>query len=120
MKVLIVDDNREILEILALIVESDGHDVKAINNGDDFFQSVEHFRPDLILLDIMLGRHDGRRLCATLKANEQTRHLPIVMISASHAPHTFKEVACEADGFIAKPFDIDHVSNIVNTFVKTL
>lgn len=116
MKILIVDDNNEILEILTLILEQDGHSTKEINNGDELFTAVESYQPDLILLDIMLGKHDGRKLCADLKADKTTNHIPIIMISASHAQQSLKEMDCKPNGFIPKPFDIDHVSEIVNTF----
>jgi len=120
MKVLVVDDNKEILEILTMIIEEDGHQVTPVQNGDEFFRSVEKSKPDLVLLDIMLGKHDGRQLCASLKADEKTCHIPIVMISASHALQSLGEMKCEANGFIAKPFNIQHVCNIVNGFARNL
>ena len=120
MKVLVVDDNRDILEILTMIIEEDGHQVTSAQNGDELFRLVERSKPDLVLLDIMLGKYDGRQLCASLKADKTTCHIPIVMISASHAPQSFAEMKCEANGFIAKPFNIQHVCNIVNGFARKL
>jgi DNA-binding response OmpR family regulator len=117
MKVLIVDDNLEILEILSIVVEEDGHTVRAIEDADQFFTNVDAFKPDLILLDIMLGKHDGRQLCADLKSNHKTKNIPVVMISASHSPYSFKEKQCQPDGFIPKPFDITEVTRIVNQFL---
>lgn len=117
MRVLIVDDNQDILDILEMIIEESGHLTKAINNGNDFFRSVTEFQPDLILLDIMLGKHDGRQLCAKLKSDDGMSHIPIVMISASHSRVDLDKKKCRHDGFIPKPFDISEVSRIVNSFI---
>lgn len=116
MKVLIVDDNHDILDILAMIIEESGHLIKTISNGDEFFDSVRAFQPDLILLDIMLGKHDGRQLCAGLKSDSEMCHIPILMISASHTLLDLDRKECQSDGFIAKPFDILEVSRVVNSF----
>lgn len=114
MKILIVDDNPDILDILSIIMEQDGHMTKTIDDGNDFNSSIISFQPDLILLDIMLGQYDGRELCSDLKSNITTRHIPVIMISASHFPESFFERGCMPEGFISKPFDIVHVSKTVN------
>jgi len=116
MKVLIVDDNLAILEILTILIEDDGHIARAIDDAAEFFKTVDTFRPDLILLDIMLGIYDGRQLCTDLKSNEKTKNIPVVLISASHSPNAIDGKQLQPNGFIPKPFDISEVTRIVNTF----
>jgi len=116
-KILIVDDNAGILDVLQLLFSSEGFDVKCIADPAKTDASVLEYKPDLILLDVQLGTYDGRDICKELKHNENTRHIPIIMMSASHNLHSMREKHCDADDFIAKPFDIDEISTKVITLI---
>lgn len=105
--VLIVDDNDDILEVLQIILEIEGHKVHCLADAKQLNNAVRSFRPDLILLDIMLGEEDGRDLCKNLKSHVETSHIPIIMISASHGMLSLEEKKCSAEAFIPKPFEID-------------
>jgi DNA-binding response OmpR family regulator len=112
-KILIVDDNRDILELLKLILEMEGYNVSCLDDGSQLEDTIISYRPDLILLDIMLGPIDGRDLCRNLKGDPVTNQIPIIMISASHGTLSLAEKQCSADAFIPKPFEIDTlVSNV--------
>lgn len=106
-KILIVDDSPDILELLTLILELESYEVRGIVDGLELDASVENFHPDLILLDVMLGHVDGRDLCKRLKANNSTKSIAVIMISASHNLSMIATKQCKPDDFIAKPFDID-------------
>lgn len=105
-KILVLDDDLEILEVITMILEMEGYEVRGIRSGYELLASVNLFRPDLILLDVMLGEHDGRVLCHDLKSSPLTQSIPIIMISASHDMIRMPEKFCKPDDFIAKPFDI--------------
>lgn len=114
-RILAVDDNEDILEILKLILEGYDYEVATLANGHLLADQIKDYRPDLILLDIMLGDMDGRELCKMLKSNVETQDIPIIMISASHGlSERFKP--CDApDDFLAKPFDISELLDKVQT-----
>lgn len=110
---LIVDDNHDILEVLQIILEMEGYTVSCLDNGCEVEDAIGSYRPNLILLDIMLGSLDGRDVCKNLKNNPKTNNIPIIMISASHGISSLEEKTCKADAFIPKPFEIDHlVANV--------
>ena len=114
-RILVVDDNEDILEILKLILEGYDYEVTTLADGHLLANRLKDYRPDLILLDIMLGDIDGRELCKMLKSNSETHDIPIIMISASHGlSERFKP--CDApDDFLAKPFDISELLDKVQT-----
>ncbi len=106
-KILVVDDAVDIVEIIEMILDLEGYEVHSIYHGYQLTEEVKNCEPDLILLDIMLGNQDGRELCKMLKSGFDTKHIPIIMISATHDIGTLAAKSCPADDFIAKPFDID-------------
>ncbi|MEJ7693623.1 response regulator [Daejeonella sp.] len=114
-RVLVVDDNHEILNVIEIILQGEGYDVLCVDTGEDLKQKVLLAQPNLILLDIMLGAYNGLELCRELKNDPQTLQVPIVMISASH---NIDKTSCEAEGFIAKPFEIDYLINKVAVHVN--
>lgn len=106
--ILVVDDDPDILDALQFTLEDAGYAVVTSLKGD----YAENLRdgngglPDLIILDVLLSGKDGRLICRKLKSQDETRHIPIIMISAHPgARESVKEVG--ADDFLAKPFDVD-------------
>ena len=104
-KILVVDDNMDILNVVELILKTNGFEVSAISNGHDVIKSTESFKPDLVLLDVYLGGMDGREICKKLKSSEETRHIPVIMFSA-HSTRQEIFNNCTAQDFIGKPFEI--------------
>ncbi|HEY4196211.1 MAG TPA: response regulator [Mucilaginibacter sp.] len=117
-RILVVDDNEDILEILKLILEGYDYEVVTLADGHLLTSQVKNDRPDLILLDIMLGDMDGRELCKILKSDTKTHDIPVILISASHGmSERFKP--CDApDDFLAKPFDINELMDKVQTHLS--
>jgi len=105
-KIMIVDDNPDILEVITLIMDLEGFKVLAVSNGLLFVESIISFCPDLVLLDVMLGEVDGMDLCNLLKSTKEISHIPVIMISASHGLKNV-DFICKPDDFISKPFDIN-------------
>jgi two-component system phosphate regulon response regulator PhoB len=108
-RILAVDDDKDILEVLQYILEDSGYEVETLANGQDIFDTINQNPPDLILLDIMLGNLDGRDLCRKVKTNKETRNIPVILISASHDVSQSLNQIGAPDDFIAKPFDIDEL-----------
>src|ERR1019366_5483948 len=104
-KILVVDDDESILEVIQIVLESEGYQIQTCQNS----QCFQHFTgnlPDLILLDILLSGEDGYEICKQLKHNQATAHIPIIMLSALSDVNELADVS-GADDFIEKPFDID-------------
>ncbi len=105
-RILIVDDNEDISQVVSMVLSDKGYDVHSHSTGDDLIATVLSIKPDLILMDIMMGEYDGRELCSMLKDNEGTADIPILLISGAHDLHPKQN---RADGFISKPFDMDYL-----------
>jgi CheY-like chemotaxis protein len=112
-RILIVDDNKDILQVVQLVLEVRGYEVMAIWDGNETVKAVEKFLPDVILLDVLLGNVSGIALCNEIKSNPKTKNTCIVMFSA-HAKGDDILKLCSADAFIAKPFDIHHLSETID------
>jgi len=115
-KILAVDDNEDILEIIKLILEDFGYEVTTLTDGTAIFDAIKKDHPDLILLDVMLGNADGRELCRAIKAKTETMDIPVILVSASHqVAERFTLNSGAPDDFLAKPFDINELLNIVGS-----
>jgi DNA-binding response OmpR family regulator len=118
-RILVVDDDIDILTVVKLVLESNEFEVAAISDWQKIFTQIETFHPDLILLDVSLGTQDGRNLCKQVKSNGDTKHISIILFSANH--NVEKSVQeCLANTFISKPFDInDLIEKINNQLMET-
>ncbi len=114
-KILIADDDPAILEVLAIFLEEVGYEVETTHDGHTL-QTFENGYPDVLLLDIWMSGVNGRDLCRFLKSQEETRNLPILLISANR---DMERIAREAgaDDFIAKPFDLDKLLNKIEQWL---
>lgn len=101
----VVDDEKDILELITHHLKREGFAVKSFQNGKDFLLYMNSVPPDLVLLDIMLPGMDGLEICRILKSKPATRSIPVIMITAKSA-ETDIVVGLElgADDYIVKPF----------------
>jgi DNA-binding response OmpR family regulator len=107
-KILVVDDEPDILEFLQDLLEGEGYTV-SITDKAEYVEKLETGGlPDLILIDILLSGKDGRKIVKHLKSQEATRHVPVIMFSAHPSAEETVKVA-GADDFVAKPFELDEV-----------
>lgn len=106
-KILVVDDDDDVLETIQLILEIGGYDVEPLNDASLIFERIDVFKPDLILLDIVLGKIDGRIICHQLKLNQSTKNIPILMMSGLYKLNEINEMNCGPDDFMPKPFKMN-------------
>ena len=116
-KILIVDDELDILQVLKVILEEEGYEVEATDKGEQVERLPMDDLPDLILLDVLLSGKDGREIVKCLRARQETRSIPIVMISA-HPDARETALACGANAFLAKPFEIDDLLDKVAQYCQ--
>lgn len=112
-KILIVDDDIDLLEAVEIILVRKGFDVLKIGDGHKVIETVGQFNPHVILLDINIADTDGREICKELKSSASPyKDIPIVLFSAMHnLENTYSE--CMASDFIGKPFEsVDLVNKL--------
>jgi len=104
-KILVIEDEKDIQELLQLYLKRDGYDVHIAKDGETGLRRASQERYDLILLDLMLPQLDGLEVCRTLRSRPQTADIPIIMITAK-AEESDRIVGLEigADDYITKPF----------------
>ncbi len=107
-KILVCDDDPSILEMVGFVLELSGYTVITEENSMHLYKLIEKHRPDLLLVDLWMPLLSGDLIIKNLKADPELRDLPAIAISASRDGQYIAEEA-GADGFIAKPFDIDHL-----------
>ena len=105
-KILIVDDDIDTVELLTKRFNTEGYQTSEAYDGEQALQKVEEYQPDIILLDIMMPKIDGYEACRRLKSSEDTRHIPVIMLTAKgRIPDKVKGLDTGADDYIVKPFD---------------
>jgi len=107
--ILVIEDNHAILDVITLILQSEAYKVNGLNKSADMMMHVEEFKPDLIILDIMLPDGDGRVLLQQLRSKPATQDIPVLMISARYTAENVQHGEFKPNGFLAKPFDIDEL-----------
>jgi DNA-binding response OmpR family regulator len=104
-KVLIVDDELNIVTALEFLLQKSGYEVMAAQNGDEALERVESFAPDLVLLDVMIPRISGYEVCRRMRERPDWKHIKIVMLSAKgREAEVSKGVSLGADLYVTKPF----------------
>ena len=102
-KILIVDDDNNIAELISLYLTKECYDIKIVNDGEQALIAFEHYKPNMLLLDLMLPGIDGYQVCREIRAKSD---VPIIMLSAKG--EVFDKVLgleLGADDYILKPFD---------------
>jgi DNA-binding response OmpR family regulator len=104
--VLVVDDEPEILKMVAKIMEARGHRVSLARDGQEALDAVVRDRPDVMILDLNLPKMDGFEVCKQLKTDPATRAIPIVMLTAAYVSveDATRGVGVGADEYVVKPF----------------
>jgi len=118
-KVLITDDEPNIVRVVAARLQAHNYEVICAYDGEEALERIAEAMPDIILLDIMLPKMDGFEVCRRIRAEEATKHIPIILFSAkTQEEDKRKGREVEADAYIAKPFDpqrlIDTIALLIN------
>jgi DNA-binding response OmpR family regulator len=123
--ILVVDDDPDLVETVAMMLESKGCEVGRAYDGVEGEASIKQRRPDLVILDVMMPRKDGYVLCAQLKADHKTRDIPVVLLTAvgeavPSTTYTHRDgMSTEADDYIAKPIDTEGLWKVVTGLIET-
>ena len=113
-KILVVDDDVDTVELLTKRLTTEGYHTSEAYDGERALQLVEEYGPDLIILDIKMPKVDGYEVCRRLKGSEDTRLIPIIMLTVkAKVPDKVKGLDIGADDYIPKPFDYRELSRRV-------
>lgn len=114
-KILVIDDDQDILDVITILLKMKGFEVITINSPVHVLEKISEIKPDVIVLDIQLGSTDGRQVCKQIKEIEASSQIPVILFSANK--NYKKDVeAYLADDFIEKPFDINLFLHKINHY----
>ena len=120
-KILIVDDQPEIIDLIKFILKKQDFKTVSASNGKDGLSMALSESPDLILLDISMPDMSGYEVCEKLKSNSQTAKIPIIMLTARDMGEDFeKALEKKADWYITKPFDPKHLLKRITYLLQKL
>lgn len=114
-KVLVVENNYDIRDIVAYILEEEGFECMGISEPESMIGLLA-FKPDIILIDEFINSQPGHRLCVKIKQHESLRHVPVIILSTANNIELIVE-ECKADDYIRKPFDVDEIVGKVNRII---
>ena len=105
-KILVVDDDTKIQMVVRIMLQKKGYDVKCVSSGLEAFQEIPEFKPDIIMLDVMMPGMGGYEVCRKLKSSESTKNISVIMLTALGMGEDFeKAIENGADWYIVKPFN---------------
>jgi DNA-binding response OmpR family regulator len=118
-RILIVDDEADLIAVLRFGLEAEAFEVVAAADGDDGFRKAREAGPDLIVLDLMLPKLDGYKVCRALKFDERYRAIPIIILSARSGAQD-RQLALDmgADDFVTKPYDMLDLVRRIREFLS--
>ena len=117
-KILIVDDEPDILRATKVRLMSFGYEVITASDGKEGIDLLRKDMPDLILLDLRLPHMDGDKICVILKADDKLKAIPVIIFTASSDPTTSKKVKDSgAEGYLIKPFDTNDLLQTIKKFL---
>ena len=116
-KILIIDDEPDILTVTTFRLEKNGYKVFSALNGKEALDLLKKETPDLILLDLVLPRISGHELCKRIKMQEKLKDIPIILFTASSSRVREKVRSLGASGFLLKPFSPEELLNKIKEFL---
>jgi CheY-like chemotaxis protein len=115
--VLVVDDDPVIVKLLQVNFEMDGYDVLTAGDGAEGLAKAQTDRPDIIVCDVMMPKMNGLEVAAALKGDQDTKHIPIILLSAKAQTSDIQAGKDVADEYITKPFDPLELLERVSTLI---
>ena len=120
-KILIVDDEENIVKLIRLTLGSEGYEIFEALNGEDALEKVNEFMPDIVVLDLMMPKMDGYEVCKRLKENALTRNIPIIMLTAKGSLNDkLKGLKVGAEDYLIKPFNTMELRARVRAHLRKL
>jgi len=120
-RVLVVDDEADLVRILQFGLEAIGYHVDTASDGQEGLKKARELKPDIILLDLMLPKLDGYKVCRLLKFDERYKNIPIIILSArTQEGDQLLAMEMGANRFVTKPYDFAEVLKHIETLLKSV
>lgn len=118
-EILIVEDNPQTVKLVKFILEKSKYSTISAKDGEEGLQMAREKKPDLIILDLMLPGIDGYQVCEALKADPNTKEIPVIVLTALDTGVDFeKALEKKADWYITKPFEAQHLLKRVDYLIE--
>ena len=118
-RILIVDDQKDIVELIRFKLENEGFECLVAFDGEEGLQKAKKENPDLILMDIMMPKINGYQVCRLLKSDENYKNIPIIMLSAKdQESDKFWGKESGADDYVTKPFDFEELFQKIQGYLE--
>jgi DNA-binding response OmpR family regulator len=119
--VLVVDDEADLVRILQFGLQAIGYHVDTASDGQEGLKKARELKPDIILLDLMLPKLDGYKVCRLLKFDERYKNIPIIILSArTQEGDQLLAMEMGANRFVTKPYDFAEVLSHIETLLKSV
>ena len=118
-KILIVDDEKDIVETLSFMLQAKGYEIISAYDGEEGLKLAKEEKPNLIILDVMMPKINGYKICRLLKYDAKYKNIPIIMVTARSQDND-KLIGEEtgANEYITKPFEFSDVLNVINKYTN--
>lgn len=120
-KILVIDDESEITQIIEAFLQNAGYEVATENSSVVGIELAKQFKPDLVLLDIMMPNMDGYEICDELKKSSETRTVPVIFLTGKDSrDDKGKSFQVGGDMFVKKPFSCERLLEIINIVLASV
>jgi len=115
--ILVLDDSKDLLNMIKTIFQLHNYEVRTASTKSSLMAHIEIFKPDIILMDVLLDGANGREICKELKENDDTKNIAIILLSGSHELlRNYNE--CKADDILEKPFEFNDVERKIKVLLN--
>lgn len=120
-RLLLADDSITIQKVVELVLAEEDFEIKSVNNGDEALAAISSFKPDIMLVDIVMPKMNGYQLCEKIKSNPDTKDVPVILLAGAFEPLD-EELARNvgADDHIVKPFESQELISKINAVITTM
>jgi two-component system, OmpR family, response regulator VicR len=115
--ILVVEDDPQVARLISLVLQRSGHKSQVVSDGQTALDHARELKPVMIFADLTIKGMGGEQLCVTLKAQEETKDIPYVVVSGDR-DIAEKARQCGADDYMGKPFEFEDLIRLVNKYVR--
>ncbi len=119
-KILLVDDQEDLIELTRRILQPRGYEVVGLTDGEEALDVIKKESPNLVILDMIMPGKDGAQICQEMKSDATTRHIPVILSTGQMLKEGdfSQEGLAEADGYLIKPFEIEDLLNKIQNLLS--
>ena len=119
-KILVIDDQEDLLELTRRVLQSHGYEVLTLNDGENALETIKKESPDLVLMDMIMPIKDGAQICQEIKSDTSVRHIPVILTTGQMIEKSeySQEGLTGVDDYLMKPFEIDELLAKIGNLLK--